>query len=308
MHIALIAEKSAGIAALRAIASSAHRLVAVFTSIPPYADSSPSVWTEATKLGIRPRPAHEVKNSSIAEEIRNSMVDVILNVHSLYVLPRQVREAARLGAFNLHPGPLPRFAGLNVASWAIYRGETSFGVTLHKMSDDIDAGPIVDRLEFPIGPTDTGLTLNWRCWSEGKVLLDRFLELLSVSPDAVPLQEQDLSAREYFGRVVPQNGCIDWNLPAARVHNFVRASNFLPYRSPWGFPRTRLGDYEVGIVKTTRTGVACREKTGSAVLGMESVQVACADEWIAITAVETKGGIVRATEVFNHDTASSYAG
>ena len=61
---------------------------------------------------------------------------------------------------NLHPGPLPQYAGLNVPSWAIYNGEVTHGVSLHRMDSGIDTGPIAYQASVLIGPRDTGLSLS----------------------------------------------------------------------------------------------------------------------------------------------------
>jgi methionyl-tRNA formyltransferase len=295
MNIALIAERSAGLMALRTILASNHRLVAVYTS-PDDGHSSRTVWAEATRVGVWPTPAQNLTLVTAADELRAFAVEVIINVHSVVLLPQDVREAAIAGAFNLHPGPLPRYAGLNTVCWAIYRGESEFGVTLHKMTGRIDAGPIVDRTTFPILPNDTGLTLSGRCWNQGMLLLERFLQQLSVAPQDIRSQPQDLSQRQYFGRDIPQAGQIDWNLPAQRVHDLVRASNFIPYRSPWGIPRASVRDEEIDIVQTTLTHEACSDPAGTVLLTDSGLRAACADEWLMVESVDIKGKIVRAVD------------
>jgi methionyl-tRNA formyltransferase len=304
MNIALIAERSAGVMALRTILASDHRLVAVYTS-PDAGRSSGSVWAEATRVGIGPTSAQNLTLARAADQLRGFAVDVIINVHSVVLLSQDVREAAIVGAFNLHPGPLPRYAGLNTASWAIYRGESEFGVTLHRMTERIDAGPIVDQTSFPVMANDTGLTLSGRCWNRGMLLLERFLKRLSQAPQEIRSQPQDLSQRQYFGREIPQSGQIDWKLPAQKVHDFVRASNYFPYRSPWGIPRASLKDHEVGIVQTALTHEACSASAGNVVLTDSDVRAACADEWLIVESVAIKGKVFRALDVLRYRYASA---
>jgi methionyl-tRNA formyltransferase len=251
---------------------------------------------EAVNLGLQPRPAKLVKNAALADELRSKAVDVILSVHSLHVIRPEILDTARVATFNLHPGPLPRYAGLNAASWAIYRGETNYGVTLHRMSSEIDAGPIAYQTLFPITPNDTALTLNYKCWKEGLILLERLLHDLSSSPDSIPSLPQDRSMREYFNRGIPQSGRIDWSLPARDVHNFVRACDFFPYPSPWPPPKTRLAGQEIGILKSSLTGKPCRNTPGTLAIN-SGVQVACADEWLAIESIMFPEGTVKPANV-----------
>lgn len=307
MNIALIAENSAGMNALRIVLASGHRLAAVLTS-PPATSRFPKIWAEAEKIGIQPIPAREVKDRRLADEFRSRSVDVILNVHSLYVVHHDVITSARVGAYNLHPGPLPRYAGLNAPSWAIYRDEREYGVTLHKMSPDIDAGPIVYQTMFLIAPTDTGLTLNHKCWKEGLSLIERFLRELSTSPGSISTKPQDLCQREYFHAGIPQNGRIEWDARAHAIHNFVRACDFFPYASPWGAPTTTFRGNEVGILRTSLTRQQCLEKPGIVAACASKVLVACVDEWLGIDTVMLQGEPIDAADWFFANGASSLKG
>src|SRR5438876_2368799 len=176
MNVLLVGEESAGIQTLKALARSDHRLVAVLASPAKSALGCATVRTVAEKLGYPTWPAKLVKNPSFANTVRSENVDIILNVHSLFIINDKVLDAPRIGSFNLHPGPLPRYAGLNAVSWALYRGERTHGVTLHKMVPEIDAGPIVFQEFFPIEENDTALSLSGKCVKAGMALVTRLLE------------------------------------------------------------------------------------------------------------------------------------
>lgn len=274
---------------LRALQQCGVRVVAVMAS-PRRQDGGISLWDLAIKLGYTTWPAELVKDPKFAAQVRDERVDVILNVHSLFLIRKEVLEAPRLGSFNLHPGPLPRYAGLNSVSWAIYRGETEHGVTLHKLVPGIDAGPIVYRESVSIGSDDTGLSLSVKCVNIGVPLILRLLQAAAQGSSNIPLIQQDLSKREYFGREVPENGHVCWNRPARRIVDFVRASNFFPFHSPWGVPQTTLEDSALGILKARLTGTPADAPPGT--VGTErsgGVEVACTDEWILVRQVFRDG-------------------
>src|SRR5262249_40355532 len=157
--------------------------------------SSSTLWQVAERMGLLAWPAALVKDPAFAEWIRDAGVDVILNAHSLFVMHGEVVEAPRIGSFNLHPGPLPHYARLNVVSWAIYRGERTHGVTIHKMTSGIDMGPIVYQSLFDIEDADTALTLYAKCAKRGVALLLRLLEIASIDENAIPLAPQDMTRR-----------------------------------------------------------------------------------------------------------------
>lgn len=296
MNVILIGEEAAGMRTLQSLEQCGVRVVAVMAS-PRRQDEGASLWDLATKLGYRTWPAELVKDPKFAVQVRDERVDVILNVHSLFLIPKEVLEASRLGSFNLHPGPLPRYAGLNSVCWAIYRGEKQHGVTLHKLVPEIDAGPIVYQESVGVGSEETGLSLTVKCVNIGVPLILRLLEAAAQGPSNIPLTPQDLSKREYFGRKVPENGNLSWNRPARRIVDFVRASDFFPYRSPWGVPRTKRGDSTLGILKARLTGTPVDAPPGT--VGAErsgGVEVACADEWIVVRQVFREGKCVPARE------------
>jgi methionyl-tRNA formyltransferase len=298
MNVVLAAEESAGLQILRALATRKDHVVAVLTTPPKSNSTRVSLWNAAQELGFETLPAEQVKSSTLAERLRSQGVDIFLNVHSLYIIHQEVLRAPKLGAFNLHPGPLPRYAGLNVVSWAIFRGELEHGVTVHWIDAEIDAGPIAYQSRFPITADDTGLSLSLKSVREGILLMLRLLETATSAPESIPSIPQDLALREYFGREVPEQGRISWEWPAAKVVNFVRACDYFPFPSPWGEPRSRVGVQDFALVRASRTGLACGVCPGTVGESMNSgVYVACRDEWVLASKVHFEGKYLPAQDV-----------
>jgi methionyl-tRNA formyltransferase len=281
MNLLLIAEGAAGIRTLQLLRQMNHCIVAIMTSFS--VDSAASMWSSAAELGYETWSSKLVRDPSFANRVRDHKVDMILNVHSLVVMCRDVLEAPILGSYNLHPGPLPRYAGLNSVCWAIYRGERTHGVTLHRIEPKIDSGPIACQETVEIGREETGLSLTMKCIAVGVPMLGQFLEAISRNPSDIRQVPQNLSKREYFGRGVPENGELSWERTAQQVFDFVRACDFLPFQSPWGHPLTTLRDCELGILKARLTGRPATASPGT--VGEVSdlgAEIACADEWILV--------------------------
>jgi methionyl-tRNA formyltransferase len=286
LRILLLAEEAAGMQTLRLLHGTAHRVVAVMTGDAQEPARRATVHDLATRLGHRVWPLRLAKEAGFAETIRLEHVDVLLNVHALVVLPAAVVAAPRVGSFNLHPGPLPQYAGLNTPSWAIYHGERTHAVTVHWMDAGIDTGPFAFEAPIEITDGDTGFTLSAKCVRAGVPLLRELLAAAAAEPPAVPRRPQPDRPRRYFGREVPYNGHLVWTEPAVRVVNFVRASDYSPFASPWGHPRATLAGREMAILQAARTGIACDAAPGTVgdPVGTD-VLVAAGDEWVLIRRV-----------------------
>jgi methionyl-tRNA formyltransferase len=297
VKVLLVAEEAAGIQVLRRLADSRHAIAAVLTAAPTRGGGS-TVAGVAAGLGLPVEPSERVRDPALADWIRAEDVDLLLNVHSLFVIDEHVVAAPRLGSFNLHPGPLPEYAGLNAPSWAIYHGEPRHGVTVHWMEAGIDTGAIAYDRSFDIGETDTGLSVSLRCVREGLPLLERLLADAARGRDAIPARPQDLARRRYFGRRPPQDGRVDWSRSAAQVVDFVRACDFFPFPSPWGSPAARFGDRDVAILKAAPTGERAGVPPGT--VGGASgpaVAVAAGDEWVSVLRVAVDGRPHDAAEI-----------
>src|SRR5262245_39139238 len=124
LNILIVGEESAGMQLVRTLARGTHRIVGVLTSPQVSGGSTGKLWGVAQNLRLPTIPAKRVTDPVLANDIRAEKVDVLLNVHSLYIIDREVLLAPSLGSFNLHPGPLPQYAGVNCVSWALYQGES----------------------------------------------------------------------------------------------------------------------------------------------------------------------------------------
>jgi methionyl-tRNA formyltransferase len=298
MKVLLIGEQAAGVRTLQSLAQSEARIAAVMASPARQIGHGGSLWNLAVKLGYTTWPAELVRDPNFATQVYDEGVDIILNVYSMFLIRKEILAAPRLGSFNLHPGPLPRYAGLNSVCWAIYKGESEHGVTLHKMVPEIDAGPIVYQEVVGVESEETGLSLTGKCVTVGVPLVLRLLETAAQGLANIPLVAQDLTKREYFGREVPENGNLSWNCPARQISNFVRASDFFPFPSPWGAPRSKLGDLTLGISKVRLTGRPADVPPGT--VGAQSdggVEVASRDEWLVVRQMFREGKYISAREV-----------
>ncbi len=157
----------------------------------------------------------------VATRVQSIAPDFVFSFYYRHMLPAALLAAARRGAYNMHGSLLPRYRGRVPVNWAVINGERETGATLHEMVARPDAGGIVDQMAVPILPDDTAHDVFRKVVVASEVVLDRALPRLlegSARPTA-----QDLAAGSYFGGRRPEDGRINWRLPARRIHDLVRA-------------------------------------------------------------------------------------
>jgi len=300
LRVVVIAEEAAGVQVLRGLLAlpKSPEIVSVLTRSAAEGAERPLVYESAQTLGLDVWPSSSVRLPELAARLREAQVDLLMNIHSLFLIHPAVLAAPNIGSFNLHPGPLPEYAGLNVPSWTIYEGEPSHGVTLHWLDEGIDTGPIAWQERFAIEATDTGLALSGKCVRHGVPLLLKLATAAADDARLIPREEQDLSRRRYFSAGPPADGRIDWAQPAAAILRFVRAADYAPFDSPWGHPRAELAGVSVGIAKAVALGVAATQPPGGVVeLETSGVVVATGDELILIQRLWSDGRYFKPTEL-----------
>jgi methionyl-tRNA formyltransferase len=281
LRIVLVGQEAAGAQLLRALSGAEHEVVACLTQEPDKRGGSASLAALATRLGIGVLPAALVRDASFASQLRDWRIDLLLNVHSLHVVADAVLEAPRIGSFNLHPGPLPEYAGLNTVGWAIYNADTTYGVTLHWMKPRIDAGPIAFLDRFPVSSSATSLTLSAECTQRGLALIAALLEQADRDPSSIPARPQDLGSRRYFARKdAPQRGRVDWRSTGAEIDRLGRAFDYGPFACPWGRLRADLDGESCDVSQLRRTDEPADAPPGTPRVERGSLWVSAADEWI----------------------------
>lgn len=87
--------------------------------------------------------------------------NLLISAGFRHIVPEDILQIPNLGAVNLHKSYLPYNRGANPNVWSIIE-DTPVGVSIHYMTNDIDAGPIIDRRKVPMEPDDTALNLYER--------------------------------------------------------------------------------------------------------------------------------------------------
>ncbi len=172
--------------------------------------------------------------------------DWLVNINGTTIIAPGVIGMFTGRALNMHPGLLPKYAGLHCHQWAIRNGESVQGLTVHVMDAGIDTGPILAQQTISIRDSDTGLSLFMRAMETGSQLLIGVLTRI-IANDMPPEVPQDLSQRNLYRHKDALDGEIDWNWSARRICDFVRAANYEPFVCPTYVPTAVVSGVPVAL-------------------------------------------------------------
>jgi len=157
-------------------------------------------------------------------------IDLMLVVSWRYLIPPSIYDRARLGAFVFHDSLLPAYRGFAPTVWAITNGKDHTGATLFRISEEVDAGEIVDQESVPIGPDECIRDVLEHVTLAYLEILDRNLAALQTG--TAKLRPQDHRLATYTCRRLAADNGIAWGASTTSIFNLIRAVT-RPYPGAW---------------------------------------------------------------------------
>jgi methionyl-tRNA formyltransferase len=182
-----------------------------------------------------------------------SLCDALVVAAYGRILRSESLHAARYGAWNVHGSLLPLYRGAAPVERAILAGEEETGVTIIRMDEGLDTGPMALKESTVIGEATTGGELTQQLAEMGGKAVVETLSLLEEG--SLDLTEQDDSRASYAAKISSEDRVVSWREGAREVHDRIRAL------SPHIGARTSHADYQ-GQIKFLRSRVS-RPGTGS---------------------------------------------
>ncbi len=159
-----------------------------------------------------------------------SDVDPDLIVVAAYgkIIPKGVLDIPKRGALNIHPSLLPRWRGPSPVQYTILNGDTETGVTIIKMDELMDHGPIVAVQRLGISKTTYQELHDLLAKLGAELLIDTLPKYLAG--EIIPIPQDDPKAT-YCKKLTREDGRIDWSRSAEEIERMVRA--FTPWPGAW---------------------------------------------------------------------------
>jgi methionyl-tRNA formyltransferase len=238
---------------LDALVEAGHEVVAVYSQPPRpagrgKAERRTAVHERADALGIEVRTPRTLKDEE--EQARFRALDADIAVVAAYglILPRPILEAPKAGCVNVHASLLPRWRGAAPIQRAILAGDEVTGVTIMRMEEGLDTGPMLLKRETRIDRKNAGQLTE----ELGQLGAAALMEWLAHPGAAIEQPDEGVT---YASKIDKAEARIDWSRSAADIERQIRA--FAPAPGAWfeaNGERIKILDAAAGEDATGRPG------------------------------------------------------
>lgn len=229
MRIIFMGSPDFAVPSLEALVAAGHDVVAAYCQPPRPAgrgkgQRKTAVHDRAEALGIPVRTPRSLRNAEAQAEF--AALDADLAVVAAYglILPPEILGAPKGGCINVHASLLPRWRGAAPIQRAILAGDDVTGVTIMRMDEGLDTGPMLLKRELAIDSKNAGQVTEELSINGAQALLDW------LDHPSTPQVQADAEAT-YAAKIDKAEARIDWALPAAAILRQVRA--FAPAPGAW---------------------------------------------------------------------------
>lgn len=255
-------------ASLEALVVAGHRVELVVTQPdrPGHRlrTAPPAVKVAAGDLGLEVFQPEHIGRPESVERLYAAAPDVLVVAAYGQIVPPAVLEVPRLGPVNVHASLLPRWRGAAPVAHAILSGDRVTGITIMRMDETLDHGPVLASAQTQIGEHEDAAFLTERLSTLGAVTLVETLPRL----EAIVPVEQDHGAATYAPKLGRKDGEVEWELDASDLDRHVRAFQ------PWPGVTVPFGDRRVKVLRgRPAAGVGRPGQVLST--AREGVEVAC---------------------------------
>jgi len=229
MRVVFMGSPDFAVPSLDGLVEARHEVICVYTQPPRPAgrgkgEQKTAIHVRAEELGVEVRCPRTLKDQE--EQARFAALDPDLAVVAAYglILPKPILEAPKRGCINVHASLLPRWRGAAPIQRAILAGDQTTGVTIMRMEEGLDTGPMLLKRETPVDRKNAGRLTN----ELAKLGAEALIEWLG---DPTPPVAQPDEGVTYASKIDKAEARIDWARSAEEIERHVRA--FAPSPGAW---------------------------------------------------------------------------
>ncbi|MBU0707458.1 methionyl-tRNA formyltransferase [Patescibacteria group bacterium] len=203
--------------------------------------TAPPIKLAAQGLDLKTIQVNSLKDSQTLDTIISINADIYIVVAFGLIIPKELLEVPRFGIINFHPSLLPKYRGASPISSPILAGDTTTGMTIMKMTEGLDCGPIINQKNISIDVDETSKTLTNKFMTQGPDWL--YQTLLDYSSGKLNIKLQDESKATLTKQMNKSDGHVDWSKEAQLIERMIRAYN------PWPGVYTFYNGKRINLIK-----------------------------------------------------------
>lgn len=278
---------------LQALLDSHHSVIAVYTQPPRpsgrghHVQKSP-IHLLAEKHNIPVYTPKTLRSPESQEEFSALRADAAVVIAYGLILPKAILDAPQFGCINVHASLLPRWRGAAPIHRALLAGDAETGITIMKMDEGLDTGPMLSKGDLPIGPTTSATDLHDQLSKLGADLLLPALEGY-IAGNLTPLIQPEEGVT-YAHKLAREEGRLEWQNSADYLERQIRALN------PW--PGTWFEHEGVNLKVSSATVVEDDSTSSPGLVLDDHLIIACGQGTLHIHKIQRPGGAPLTTEAF----------
>jgi methionyl-tRNA formyltransferase len=278
--------------ALQALLNSPHEVIAVYTQPDRPAGRGRQLTASPVKALALQNNLPVFQPISLRDEQQQKILaalnaDVMVVAAYGLILPSEVLQTPRWGCYNIHTSLLPKWRGAAPIQRAILAGDKITGVTIIKMDEGLDTGPMLLKKECAIKADDTSVTLHDRLAQLGAESM--LAVLAGLEKYNATAAGQDNSQATYAHKIKKEEAQLDWHDTADACDCKIRAFN------PWPIAQTTLQNENIRVWEASVQQSLTNQPPGTIVkVSASGIEVATGKNVLRLQKIQFPGGKVLA--------------
>jgi len=245
---------------------------------------------KAEELGITVSQPENINSENSIKQIKKSGADIVVLMAYGQILKIELLELPEYGCINVHASLLPKHRGASPVQQSLLHQDEETGISIMKMAEKMDAGPVYTESKIPISDEDNAITLLNKL---AKLTAEKTPDVLfEIVEDELVAHHQDHQHTTYCQKVHKSDGAIDWNESADIISAKIRAF------AGWPGTYTFWSNKRIKILSAKSYSYDGTEESGSVIRQGNAVLVKCKKDALLLGELQIEGKNPQSTDEF----------
>ena len=258
--------------ALEALADSSYKISHVYTQPPEesnrgYKLTPSAIQKSAENLDIALRCPENLNTDKELKFFKNLNPDIVVVIAYGKLIPSKFLDIPKKGFINIHASLLPKWRGAAPIQRAIINSDKETGISIMKIVEELDAGPVMKKIKININPTDTSDSISKKLSQIGSENIVKALD--DILENRAKFIEQEHNLVTYAKKIKKNEGKINWEESAKTIISKINGLN--PDPGAWfEYKKKRYKIWQatifdkkgpVGTILDNYFTIACKDKS-----------------------------------------------